>query len=100
MQKAVEQHGNGRLKRSNSTMNDVGSHAITIYAKHRIHFPTPRSQLATFVETLGPAAAQLGRLDETLLRMKGDRSMRCRISVKLDVDVEQLAGMLATGGKW
>jgi methyl-accepting chemotaxis protein len=92
MQKAVENMGSAGEALQN-TMNDVGP-TQTNLREASDSFSNSAIQLATFVETLGPAATQLGRLDETLLRMKGTVDAMQDFS-KLDVDVEQLAGMLA-----
>jgi methyl-accepting chemotaxis protein len=92
MQQAVEDLGSAG-KALHSTMSDVAP-TQTNLREASDSFSNSASHLATFVETLGPAATQLGRLDETLLRMKDTVDAIQNFS-KLDVDVEQLAGMLA-----
>ncbi|MDP6722948.1 MAG: hypothetical protein QGF59_30070, partial [Pirellulaceae bacterium] len=92
MQKAVETMGSAG-EALHSTMSDVAptQHNLRVASDS---FSDSANQLATFVETLGPAAAQLGQLDETLLRMKDTVGAIQNFS-KLDMDVEQLVGVMA-----
>jgi len=92
MQKAIEEMGSVGEALHN-TMSDVGP------TQHNLReasdsFSNSAHQLAQFVENLGPAASQLGQLDETLLRLK-DTVGAIQDFSKLDMDVEELAGVLA-----
>lgn len=92
LQKAVDTMGAVGNSLQN-TMNDVAptQHNLREAADS---FANSANQLALFVETLGPATVQLGQLDETLLRLKDTVGAIQNFS-RLDVDVEQLAGVLA-----
>jgi len=92
MQKAVENMESAGAA-LHSTMSDVLPTQRNL-REASDSFSNSANQLATFVETLRPAAAQLGQLDETLLRMKDTVGAIQNFS-KLDLDVEQLAGVLA-----
>ena len=92
MQKAVEAMGTVGQSLQN-TMNDVTPTQQNM-REASDSFANSANQLSNFVQTLGPAAEQLGQFDQTLQRMKETVGSIQNFS-KLDMDVEQLAGVLA-----
>ncbi len=92
MQQAVERIGNvGESLESSLRSTEPAQQNLHTASES---FSSSAQQLAAFVETLGPAAMQLKTFDETLLRMK-DTVASIQNFSKLDLDVEQLAGVLA-----